>query len=165
MPAMPPMRFRILVLRAAALLPLLLLAAHLHGVAAPREARAHPEATFYRGEIAKSVSWEGTIRLLGTVTIREGVTVSVEPGTQVLVQPGATVEIRVRGRLLVRGTPERPVLFDTAGGCDEGAWGSILFLPGSAGVLEHARVRCASGGIRGSLGGVVRTDVIAEEGR
>lgn len=144
-----------------ALLPFVLLSLGL----LPPPSQAHPNARFYRGEITVSTSWEGVIRLTGTVTIREGVTVSVEPGTQVLVQPGATVEIRVRGRLLVRGTPERPVLFDTAGGCDEGAWGSILFLPGSAGVLEHARVRCASGGIRGSLGGVVRTDVIAEEGR
>jgi len=131
----------------------------------PGVAAAHPNARFYRGEITVSTSWEEVIRLTGTVTIREGVTVSVEPGTQVLVQPGATVEIRVRGRLLVRGTPERPVLFDTAGGCGEGAWGSILFLPGSAGVLEHVRVRCASGGVRGALEGVVRTDVVTEAPR
>lgn len=144
-----------------ALLPLALLGLVLF----PRPSPAHPNARFYRGEIAMSTSWEGVIRLTGTVTIGERVTVSVEPGTQVLVQPGSEVEIRVRGRLLVRGTPERPVLFDTAGGCGEGPWGSILFLPGSAGVLEHARVRCASGGIRGALDGVVRTDVVTEEKR
>jgi len=144
-----------------ALLPFVLLSLGLF----PRQSPAHENARYYRGDITVSTSWEGVVRLTGTVTIREGVTVSVEPGTQVLVQPGAEVEIRVRGRLLVRGTPERPVLFDTAGGCGEGPWGSVLFLPGSAGVLEHARVRCASGGIRGALDGVVRTDVTTEEVR
>lgn len=131
----------------------------------PPRSSAHPNARFYRGEIRVPTSWEGVIRLTGTVTILEGTTVSVEPGTQVLVQPGTTVEIRVRGRLLVRGTRERPVLFDAAGGCGEGPWGSILFLPGSAGILEHARIRCASGGIRGAPEGVVREGVVLEEAR
>jgi len=143
-----------------ALLPVAVL---LLGLFPPRTA-AHPNARFYRGEISVSTSWEGVIRLTGTVTIRENATVSIEPGTQVLVQSGAAVEIRVRGRLLVRGTPERPVLFEPAGGCGEGPWGSILFLPGSEGILEHARVRCASGGIRGALEGVVRTGVSVEDG-
>ncbi|GAB4369922.1 MAG: hypothetical protein Kow00128_16550 [Deltaproteobacteria bacterium] len=139
------------------LLPVLLLS--------PGAAPAHPNARFYRGEIRVSTTWEGVIRLTGTVTIREGVTVSVDPGTQVLVQPEPQVEIRVRGRLLVRGTKESPVLFDTAGGCGEGPWGSILFLPGSTGILEHARIVCSSGGIRGALDGVVRTGVLLEPGR
>jgi len=127
-------------------------------------APAHPNARFYRGDITVPVAWEGVIRLTGTVTIREGTTVSVGPGTQVLVQPGLDMEIRVRGRLLVRGMPESPVLFEPAGGCSEGSWGSILFLPGSEGILEHARVRCATGGIRGALDGVVRSDVSVENG-
>jgi len=142
------------------LVPIFLLA----GLLVPGSAPAHPNARFYRGEITVSAAWEGVIRLTGTVTIREGATVSIEPGTRVLVQPGSDVEIRVRGRLLVRGMPGSPVLFEPAGGCGEGPWGSILFLPGSEGILEHARVRCASGGIRGALDGVVRTDVSVEDG-
>jgi len=136
----------------------------LAGLFVAGSAQAHPNARFYRGDITVSATWEGVIRLTGTVTIREGTTVSIGPGTQVLVQPGPDVEIRVRGRLLVRGMPESPVLFEPAGGCGEGPWGSILFLPGSAGILEHARVRCASGGIRGALDGVVRTGVSVEYG-
>lgn len=149
---------RIRALSVAAFLALSLL------LPAPR-ASAHTNARFYRGDITVSTFWEGTIRLTGTVVIREGVTVTVEPGTQILVQPDRGADIQVRGRLLVRGTREMPVLFDTAGGCEAGPWGSILFLPGSAGVLEHARVRCSSGGIRGSLEGVVQTGVLPEAGR
>ncbi|GAB4239149.1 MAG: hypothetical protein OHK0028_16930 [Deltaproteobacteria bacterium] len=128
-------------------------------------ADAHPNARFYRGDVTVSTSWEGVIRLTGKLVIREGVTVSVEPGTQVLVQPGTENDIEVRGRLLVRGIPEKPVLFDTAGGCAAGPWGGIRFLGGSAGVFEHVRLRCASGGVRGDLAGVTRTGLAVEAGR
>lgn len=123
---------------------------------------AHSNARYYRGEIAVSTSWDGVIRLTGTVLIRDGVTVTVDPGTEVLVQPGVGAEIVVKGRLMVRGTPGKPVLFDAAGGCPAGPWGGIVFAPGSAGVLENARVRCATGGIGGDLGNVRRVGVAVE---
>ncbi len=127
-------------------------------------AGAHSNARFYRGEIAASTSWDGVIRLTGTVVIREGVTVTVDPGTEVLVQPGVGAEVIVKGRLLVRGTDARPVVFDTAGGCPEGPWGGIVFAPGSTGVLENSRVCCSSGGIGGDLAGVTRRSVSVEPG-
>lgn len=141
---------------------LVLAAASLAWIAAPGGAFAHPNARFYRGEITVSSSWEGVIRLTGKVVIMEGVTVSVEPGTEILVQPGKGNDIEVRGRLLVRGIPEKPVLFDTAGGCAAGPWGGILFRPGSVGVFEHAKVRCAERGISGDLSGVTRTGLAVE---
>jgi len=128
-------------------------------------ADAHPNARFYRGDVTVSTSWEGVIRLTGKLVIREGVTVTVDPGTEVLVQPGAENDIEVRGRLLVRGIPEKPVLFDTAGGCAAGPWGGIRFRPGSAGAFEHVRVRCAGGGVRGDLAGVTRAGLAIEAGR
>lgn len=128
-------------------------------------ASAHPNARFYRGDITVSTSWEGVIRLTGKVVIREGATVTVDPGTEVLVQPGAGNDIEVRGRLLVRGVPEKPVLFDTAGGCAAGPWGGILFRPGSVGVFEHAKVRCSATGLSGDLAGVTRTGLTFEAGR
>jgi len=131
----------------------------------PGAADAHPNARFYRGDVTVSTSWEGVIRLTGKLVIREGVTVTVDPGTEVLVQPGAENDIEVRGRLLVRGIPEKPVLFDPAGGCSAGPWGGIRFHPGSAGVLEHVRVRCAGGGLRGDLAGVSRSGLVIEAGR
>jgi hypothetical protein len=130
-----------------------------------RGADAHPNARFYRGDVTVSASWEGVIRLTGKLVIREGVTVTVEPGTEVLVQPGEENDIEVRGRLLVRGIPGKPVLFDTAGGCAAGPWGGIRFLPGSAGVFEYVRVRCADGGVRGDLAGVDRSGLAIEAGR
>jgi hypothetical protein len=144
---------------------LVLAAASLAWIAAPGGVFAHPNARFYRGDISVSSSWEGVIRLTGKVVIREGVTVTVEPGTEILVQPGVENDIEVRGRLLVRGIPERPVLFDTAGGCAAGPWGGILFRPGSVGVFENARVRCSSTGIAGELAGVTRTGLTVEAGR
>ncbi len=131
----------------------------------PASADAHPNARFYRGDVTLSTSWSGVIRLTGKVVVREGVTVTVEPGTAVLVQPGAGNEIEVRGRLLVRGMPEKPVLFETAGGCAAGPWGGIRFRPGGAGVIEHARVRCTDGGIFGDLSGVSRTGTAVEPGK
>lgn len=125
-------------------------------------AGGHSNARFYRGEIAVSTSWDGVIRLTGTVLIREGVTVTVDPGTEVLVQPGVGAEILVSGRFMVRGTPGKPVVFDAAGGCPAGPWGGIVFSPGSAGILENARVRCATGGIAGDLANVTRVGVSVE---
>jgi hypothetical protein len=121
---------------------------------------AHPNARFYRGDLVVSTSWDGVIRLTGTVVILPGVTVTVDPGTEILVQPGPGTNIVVRGRLLVRGLPEKPVLFDTAGGCSDGPWGGVVFEPGSTGILENASIRCSSTGIRGALSGVTRTGVV-----
>ena len=146
------------------LLPRIVAAACLWALSAT-SADAHPNARFYRGDVTVSTSWEGVIRLTGKLVIREGVTVTVEPGTEVLVQPGVENDIEVRGRLLVRGIPEKPVLFDTAGGCSAGPWGGIRFHPGSAGVFEHATVRCAAGGLRGDLAGVTRAGLAIEAGR
>ncbi len=125
-------------------------------------AAAHSNARFYRGEIVASTSWDGVIRLTGTVVIREGVTVAVDPGTEVLVQPGIGARIVVKGRLMVRGTAGRPVVFDSAGGCAAGPWGGIVFAPGATGVLENSRIRCAPGGIGGDLAGVTRRGVSVE---
>ncbi len=123
---------------------------------------AHSNARFYRGEIVASSSWDGVIRLTGAIVVREGVTVTVEPGTEILVQPGTGADIVVRGRFLVRGTPAKPVVFDTAGGCAEGRWGGIVFGSGSAGILENARIRCSARGIGGDLSGVSTTGVVVE---
>ncbi len=122
----------------------------------------HPDARYYRGEITVSTSWEGVIRLTGTVIIREGVTVTVDPGTEILVQPDIGAEIIVRGRLFVRGTSRRPVVFAAAGGCPAGRWGGIVFARGATGTLENACIRCASRGIGGDLEGVARTGVTVD---
>ncbi|RJP25198.1 MAG: hypothetical protein C4529_01025 [Deltaproteobacteria bacterium] len=134
-------------------------------LALPRTPEAHPNARFLRGDITVSTSWEGVIRLTGTVVIREDVTVTVDPGTEILVQPGEGTDIEVRGRLLVRGIPEKPVLFDTAGGCAAGPWGGIRFRPGSTGMFENVRIRCSAVGVTGEMSGVMKKGVSLEAGR
>jgi hypothetical protein len=131
----------------------------------PPFASAHPNARFYRGDVVVSTSWDGIIRLTGTVVIFPGVTVTVDPGTEILVQPGPDTNIVVRGRFLVRGLPGKPVLFDTAGGCSEGPWGGVVFESGSSGILENIKVRCSGRGIIGELGEVFRTGVVLERER
>jgi hypothetical protein len=140
--------------------PLIALCLLLAAAAGP--AGAHSNARFYRGDIKASTSWEGVIRLTGTVVIREGVTVSIEPGTEVLVQPKVGADLVVRGRLLVRGVPSKPVRFDTAGGCDAGPWGGIVFERGSVGILENVTVHCAAKGITGDESGVSRRGVAVQ---
>ncbi len=87
---------------------------------------------------------------------------TVEPGTAVLVQPGTGAVITVRGRLLVRGTAAKPVVFDTAGGCAKGRWGGIVFARGSSGSLENARIRCSARGIGGDLSRVATAGIAVE---
>lgn len=141
---------------------ILALACVLFALAPGGPAGAHTNARFYRGDIRASVSWEGIIRLTGTVVIAEGVTVSIEPGAEVLVQPRVGADIVVRGRLLVRGVPSKPVRFDTAGGCQDGPWGGIVFERGSTGILENAVVHCAEKGIAGDRTGVVLRGVTVQ---
>lgn len=139
-----------------------LVAACLLLAASAGAALAHSNARFYRGDIRSSTSWEGVIRLTGTVVIAEGVTVSIEPGAEILVQPKVGADIVVRGRLLVRGVPSKPVRFDTAGGCEDGRWGGIVFERGSTGILENAVVHCSEKGIAGDRSGVTRRGVTVE---
>ncbi len=129
-----------------------------HLSAAP-PAGAHSGARYDRGEVSVSTQWDGVIRLTGTVVIGAGATVTVDPGTEILVQPGREVDLVVRGRLLVRGLPGKPVVFDTAGGCGAGPWGGIVFERGSVGILENVVVRCAARGVGGDTKGVTRAGV------
>ncbi len=126
---------------------------------------ACPDVRVFRGNISIPTSWEGTVRVTGQVVIRQGVTVTVDPGTKILVRPQHTSRIVVRGRLLVRGIPARPVLFETDGGCSSGSWGGIVFEPGSVGILEEARLRCVEQGIAGDLKGVTQKNVVLEGAR
>ncbi len=126
---------------------------------APGPASPHLNARFYRGEIVASATWEGVIRLTGGVEIREGATVTVLPGTEVLVQPEEGAGIVVRGSLVARGLPGRPVVFDAAGGGPGDRWGGIVFTRGAKGFLAHVVVRRSAKGIGGDLSGVAQAAV------
>ncbi len=144
--------------RATAAVAAVFVAAWLASAAAP--AAAHSGARYCRGDISVPTQWDGVIRLTGTVVIRPGATVTVDAGTEVLVQPGTGADIVVRGRLIVRGLPGKPVVFDAAGGCGSGPWGGIVFEAGSAGIIENAAIRCSARGIAGDMTGVARTGVV-----
>ncbi|MEM7629619.1 MAG: GC-type dockerin domain-anchored protein [Planctomycetota bacterium] len=65
-------------------------------------------------------------RILGSLTIEEGVQVVFDGNFELRVDDGAT--------LTVRGTPDFPVVFNNPGGI----WDGLRLLPGSVGDIEHA---------------------------
>lgn len=116
---------------------------------------AHSGARFYRGNISISTEWEGIIRVTGRVVVKKGVTLTVARGTRVLFNSGDEVEIRVEGRLYIRGTLKEEILFEPADGCKQGnGWRGVEFVKGSGGTVENARLKCSEKGIWGDLSGV-----------
>ena len=123
-----------------------------------------PDAFRVAGQLDASATWPATMPF---VLERD---VVVAPGVRLTLLPGAVVkgassktELRLRGRIVARGTPESPVVFtsaadDSAGGDTNGdgsasapgpgGWMGITlegFLGGGGGILEHVEIRHAGG--------------------
>jgi hypothetical protein len=114
--------------------------------------------------ITKDTTWDGDILVTGDVLIPPGVTLSIAPGTTVRFKKiGATsdrnlfgvdspyypqAEIIVTGRLIARGTPEKPILFTSAEPQPQPAdWGSLNFLGSEGNVVENSRIEYAYNGV------------------
>ena len=126
--------------------------------------RKPPLELEHKTTISQDTTWQGTVILHGDVLVEPGVTLTVAPGTMVKLHrideespenmfgidspyyPYA--EIIVRGRLIARGTAERPIVF-TSAEPDARArdWGAINFLGSDGSVLEHVKVLCAYNGV------------------
>jgi hypothetical protein len=114
-----------------------------------------------QGKLAADAVWRGTVILVDDFQVPRGRTLRILAGTRVLVRPSDTTktepeyldnttEFLVRGRLLVEGTPSRPVTFGPlpveAGGEAGARWGGIFF-DGGGGELRHCRLTGAETGI------------------
>jgi hypothetical protein len=103
------------------------------------------------GKIAKSckLTADRRWRLMGQVTVPEGVTLTIEPGTTVVGTFGTPVSFLLvdrGGKLMAEGTKDKPILFTSekaAGERAPGDWGGVVLkghahlnLPGGEGELE-----------------------------
>lgn len=77
------------------------------------------------GEISASADWgeDARIRVARDIAVAAGATWTIRAGSVVLLAPGADIE--VNGSLVVRGTPDRPVVFTAES--RETPWGGLLF--------------------------------------
>ncbi len=123
-----------------------------------------PDAFRIEGQLDASATWTAEIPFL----LERDVVVA--PGARLTLLPGATVkgassktELRLRGRIVAKGTPEAPVVFtsaadDSVGGDTNGdgnasspapgEWMGITlegFLGGGGGTIESAEIRYAGG--------------------
>jgi len=114
--------------------------------------------------ITKDTTWNGEIEITGDVHVPAGVTLSIAPGTTVRFKKiGAEsdrnlfgidspyylqAEIIVTGRLIARGTVERPILFTSAEPAPQPAdWAALNFLGSQGNVVENCRVEYAYNGV------------------
>src|SRR3990172_7425445 len=110
------------------------------------------------GAVRQDTAWSGEVLVAGDVLVPEGVTLTIMPGTKVMfvasesskIEPvylSMQTEIMVRGRLLVKGGTDRPVVFMPAPEDmntkrpERGDWGGLIFDgPASGGsVIANAR--------------------------
>lgn len=87
-----------------------------------------------RGTVGTHARWEGEITLKDAVTVAPGALLTIAPGTRI--RPAhADAVIAVQGRLMIRGTAERPVVFSRTAG-----WKGIEFFESRGeSSIEHAR--------------------------
>ena len=114
--------------------------------------------------LTKDATWSGDIIVTGDVLVPPGVTLTIAPGTKVRFRKieansdrnlfGADspyypqAEIIVTGRMIARGTPDKPILFTSAEGKPLPAdWGSLNFLGSTGNVVENCRIEYAYNGV------------------
>ncbi|HLO26246.1 MAG TPA: NosD domain-containing protein [Geobacteraceae bacterium] len=114
--------------------------------------------------LAKDASWDGEVLVTGDVHVPEGVTLTIAPGTTVRFRKiGAEsnrnmfgidspyypqAEIIVTGRLIARGTAEKPILFTSAETKPQPAdWAALNFLGSHGNVVENCRLEYAYNGV------------------
>lgn len=112
-----------------------------------------PEIAYHNTLLVEDTRWRGEVQVNGWVTIPPNVTLTVEAGTIVRFQPDpegvAGGGILVQGRLLVKGLPEKPVIFTGAYQVPAaGDWQGIVFLATEKkNIIESSIVESATAGI------------------
>ncbi|WP_305042759.1 right-handed parallel beta-helix repeat-containing protein [Geoalkalibacter sp.] len=125
---------------------LILLAAFVLGIL-PGCAAPRPLTGLLEGDL----HWQGRVLLRGDVVIAEGAHLHIAPGTRVLFLPPAEGEDRltlhpyfpgseliVHGRIIARGTPEKPIEFRAADAqAGPGSWGAINLRESPEAIFSH----------------------------
>lgn len=78
--------------------------------------------------VAGNETWSGTVRITESVNIPAGSTVTIRPGSEL--RFAANMALSVEGRLLAKGTTDKPIVFhaETA----TGSWQGLSFVQGTA---------------------------------
>jgi parallel beta-helix repeat protein len=114
--------------------------------------------------LEKDTTWQGEVLVTGDVYVPVGITLTVLPGTVVKfvkIDPSGPgnlfgvdspyypqAELIVTGRLLARGTAEKPIVFTSAEKKPDLAdWGSLNFLGSKGNLVEHCRIEYAYNGV------------------
>ncbi len=77
--------------------------------------------------ISDEISWQGEVRLSEPVQVAKGAVLTLKAGTRVIVSD-PQLTLTIQGRLLINGTAQAPVLFETARG-----WKGISFIEAESG--------------------------------
>jgi hypothetical protein len=101
-------------------------------------------------------------RVTGNVLVEKGATLTLAPGTVLSVVPEAL--IRVRGRLVAQGTPQRPVVF-TRDGLGEGVWGGVHIEKADGRAASRGEAETAAAAAAGEGEGSVFDHCIVEHGK
>ena len=121
--------------------------------------------------LTKDTVWEGDVLVTGDVHVPVGVTLTIAPGTKVRFKKIAPTdernmfgvdspyypqgEIIVTGKMIAKGTPEKPIIFTSAEAKPQPAdWGTLNILGSTGNVIENCRIEYAYNGVH-SHGGVV----------
>jgi hypothetical protein len=116
-----------------------------------------PEQAYSSRVIKSDTVWSGRVTVRGVVVVGRGATLTIEPGTTVLFEKvdsnNDTIgdsEIRVLGRLLARGTPDKPIFFQSAAANPHRKdWSYILFFTsGQVSAVEHCVIRHGFSGLQ-----------------
>lgn len=109
-------------------------------------------------ELTADTHWSagGPRQVFGSLVVAEGVTLTLDPGVELFFHDKATLE--VHGRLVSRGSVERPVVMtgdrtdnvvgDIPFDLMAGQWGGVTFHPTSGGsVIDHTVIKNMSQGV------------------
>ena len=119
--------------------------------------QSFPEHVYADQLIRSDVSWSGRITVRGAVVVGRGATLTITPGTTILFEKIDSnndgigdSEIRVLGRLLARGTYDKPILFQSgAENPQRKDWSYILFFTsGQVSVVEHCVIKHGFSGLQ-----------------
>src|SRR4051812_11195752 len=108
-------------------------------------------ATDVQGVINTNTTWSGSVRMLGDVTVAQGVTLTISEGTAVSVaatdaqaagSDTARIELLIDGALAISGSAGLPVTFTPVG--SDGSWVGIRVRAGGSANISHLT---AGGGI------------------
>lgn len=114
-----------------------------------------------RGQLEGDLTWQGTVFISGDVTLPEDSKLTLLPGTRIrFLEPDGQItdlidhpnfkgsELIVSGQLIAIGTPEKPIIFESAHDSSTSAlWGAINIVNSSESVFEYCIFRNADSAI------------------